>query len=185
MPTKVEIVNIALARLGESPIQSLDEGTVPANMAKVFYDPARRATPRSLAKLAESPVDFRFAFALPADCLRAIRLRREGASDFSDPSGPRFVLHGGELLTDMESALLEYVSDVEDPARFDDKFVEAFSFKLASELAMPVKGSSELMANYMNVYTTKVSQAASLSGGEQQEAFSDNPYADARLHGSC
>ena len=196
MPTKVEIVNIALARLGESPIQSLDEGTVPANMAKVFYDPARRATLRDfnwnfslvtarLAKLAESPVDFRFAFALPADCLRAIRLRREGASDFSDPSGPRFVLHGGELLTDMESALLEYVSDVEDPARFDDKFVEAFSFKLASELAMPVKGSSELMANYMNVYTTKVSQAASLSGGEQQEAFSDNPYADARLHGSC
>lgn len=194
MITKVEIVNIALARLGESPIQSLDEGSVPANMAKVFYDPAKRATLRDfnwnfslatarLAKLVETPVDFRFAFSLPADCLKAIRLRREGTSDFSDPTGIRFSVRGGKLCTDAENAILEYIAEVDDPALFDDKFIEAFSYKLASELAMPVKGSSELMANYMNVYTAKVSQAAALSAGEQCEAPSDNPYVEARTYG--
>lgn len=192
--TQVEIVNIALARLGESPIQSLNEGTVPANMAKVFYDPARRATLRDfnwnfslttarLAKLVETPVDFRCAFSLPADCLKAIRLRREGAPDFSDPSGIRFAVRGGLLCTDEEAAFLEYVADVDDPARFDDKFVEAFSYKLASELAMPVKGSSELMANYMNVYSAKISQAAALTAGESCAAPSDNPYVEARVYG--
>ena len=193
--TRVEIVNIALARLGESPIQSLDEGTVPANMAKVFYDPAKRATLRDfnwnfslttarLAKLVGTPVDFRCAFALPVDCLKAIRLHREGVPDFSDHSGIRFVVRGGKLCTDEEAVFLEYVADVDDPARFDDRFVEIFSYKLASELAMPVKGSSELMANYMNVYSAGISQAATLSAEESRAVLSDNPYVEARVYGN-
>lgn len=193
MTGKVEIINIALARLGESPIQSLSEGTVPANMAKVFYDPARRATLRDytwnfsivaarLARLSEKVIDFRFAYSLPADCLRVIRLRRSEEPDF-EGNGARFTVRGGVLCTDAEEAILEYVSDVEDTSLFDDKFIEALSYKLASELAMPVKGSSELMANYMNVYATKVTQAAAHSAGEEREDLSDNPYVEARIYG--
>ena len=114
-------------------------------------------------------------------CRAIAPLRREGIPDSAEEEGKRFVLRGGKLLTDAEPAMLEYVRDVDDPALFDDKFVEALSFKLASDLAMPVKGSLELTANYMNVYTTKIAQAAARSAGEEHHPESDNPYLDARF----
>lgn len=190
MSGSVEIVNIALAHLGESPIQSLDEGTVPANTAKIFYDPARKAVLRDynwnfalktvrLAKLVETPVDFRWAFSLPSDCLRAIRLRSEGIPDFSGP-GLRFVVRGGVVCTDEDPALLEYVYDCTDPGQFDDKFIEALSYQLASKMAMAIKGSMEMTAQMMNLYREVVSQAAALSGRENRDAGHDNPYVEAR-----
>ena len=182
MAGKVEIVNIALARLGESPIQSLEEGTVPANVAKLLYDSARRSTLRdynwsfalataSLARLAESPTDFHCAYSLPADCLRAIRVR----------GGHPFAVRGQTLYTDALRCTLEYIADVTDDTRFDAKFVEAFTYKLASELAMSVKGSSELMASFSNAYTTFIRQAASESAGETRDRLSENPYVEARF----
>lgn len=194
MSTKLEIVNIALARLGESPIQSMDEGTAPANLAKVFYDSARRSALRDynwafalrtlrLARLVETPVDFLYAYSVPVDCLRVLQVRRSGFPDSLD-SGLRFVTRGGVLFTDEESVILEYISDVEEATEFDDKFVEALTYKLASELAMALKGSVELMANYSNIYTTKITQAATLSAGELDDAGSDNPYLEARLYGN-
>ena len=161
MISEVGIVNIALARLGESPIQSFEEGSVPANMAKVFYDPARRAVLRAydwgfslktvrLARYTGEPVDFRFAFSLPADCLRAIRLRRKGVADFTDGCDIRFVIRSGALYTDEAEAYLEYVSDVEDTALFDDKFIEVLGYKLASDLAMPVKKVSDKVKEKMS-----------------------------------
>ena len=182
MAGKVEIINIALARLGESPIQSLTEDSVPASMAGLLYDSARRSTLRDfnwnfaismagLARVDYSPVDFRFAYALPADCLRVIRLRGEVP----------FSIRKDRLYTDTESAELEYVVDVTDEALFDAKFVEAMTYKLASELAMPIKGSSELMASYSNAYSTFIRQAATESAGENRVHLSENPYVEARL----
>ena len=167
MNSEVEIVNIALARLGESPVQSLDEGSVSANMARVFYTPAKRAVLRAFpwsfslktarpARLSGDTMGFHFAFSLPADCLRVIRCRKEGSPDFSESGTVRFSVRSGVLLADESDFYIEYVADVDDVTLFDDKFVEAFSYKLASDLAMPVKGSSELMANYMNVFTDLV-----------------------------
>ena len=191
---KVEIVNLALARLGESPIQSLTEGTVPANMANVFYDPARRAALRdynwnfaistaSLSRLVDGVAGFRFAFALPADCLRVIRIM--GERDFSG-SGGSYTLRSGKLCTDLEEVTIEYIRDVDDPSEFDDKFVEAFSCKLASDLAMPVRGSAELMANFANMYSALIARAAALSAHEDMAPglVSENPYVEARVYGS-
>jgi hypothetical protein len=186
----VEIVNIALARLGDSPIQGLTEGSVPANMATVFYEPSRRAVLRDfnwnfalrtarLAKLQQPGSGFRYAFSLPADCLRVVSLL--GSTERG--TGPGFVVRSGNLLTDKEDAEIEYIYDCQDPALFDDKFIEALSYKLASELAMPVKGSPELMGNYMNVYQAFVEQAATLSSEERRPELLDNPYLEARFYG--
>lgn len=196
MSSKLEIVNIALARLGESPIQSLEEGTTPANVAKVFYDSARRATLRDynwafalhairLARLADGDAvtDFRFSYAVPSDCLRVLRVRGKNYQNALD-GGVRYSTRGGVLYTNEENAVLEYVRDVEEATDFDDKFVEALSYKLASELAMALKGSSELMASYSNVYQVKVTQAATMSARETDDSPSDNPYLEARFHGN-
>lgn len=177
----MEIINAALARLGESPIQDLNEGSVPANSGRQLYDAARTATLRDynwsfamrlspLAKYEESPIDFHFAYALPPDCLRAIRLRGDAP----------FVIRGTQLCTDAETAVLEYVADVEDAAVYDSKFVEALTYKLAAELAMPVKGSADLMNYYREAYERFVQRAAAQSLGEARTSLSDNPYLEAR-----
>ena len=191
MTGKVEIVNIALARIGESPIQSFEEGSVPANTARLVYDAARRSTLRdynwnfalataTLARYEEAPDDFPFAFALPSDCLRVIRLRCAGVPDFRNAPKIPFVLRGGRLLANEPKVLLEYLRDVTDENEFDSKFVEALSYKLASELAMPVKGSAELMASYSNAYQTLVNRAATESAWEEADRRPVNPYLDAR-----
>ena len=68
-----------------------------------------------------------------------------------------------------------------DENEFDAKFVEALTYKLASELAMPVKGSAELMASYSNAYQTLINRAATESAWEEKEPRSGNPYLEARF----
>jgi hypothetical protein len=186
MPGRVEIVNIALARLGESPIQTLDEGSTPANAALQLYDIERQATLRdypwnfalkqaSLARVDKVAFEFRTAFALPGDCLRAVRLWGADREEIVS-----FTVRNGTLFTQPERVTLEYVADVEDTGLFDAKFIEAFSYKLAAALAMTVKGSPELMANYTNLYQTLVTDAAAKSAHEERVYLSDNPYLEAR-----
>jgi hypothetical protein len=178
---KMEIINVALARLGESPIQSLEEGSVPANVAKQMYDVARTAALRdynwafaskiaTLARLDVTPVDFRFAFALPSGCLRVAGLR----------GGAPYTLRGDVLYADCENAVIEYTEDVVDTVRYDSKFVEALTYKLASELAMPIKGSADLMNYYREAYEATIRQAATYSAREGKTYLPENPYLEAR-----
>lgn len=186
MPGQVEIINIALARLGESPIQLLDEGSVPANTAKLLYDSERRATLReypwnfalkqaTLARIEQDAVDFHCSFALPVGCLRAVRVW--GA----DKKALHFSVRGDVLFADETEVTLEYVSDVSDGNQFDSKFVEALTYRLASAMSMPIKGSPDLMGNFMNLYKALVSDAAVQSAREERPRISDNPYLEARM----
>lgn len=181
--TKTEIINMALGRLGESPIQSLDENSVPARAALLVYDAARRAALRDYpwsfalkeADLVRNAVCaskfFAYSFALPFGCLKVV----EVLGDAEYETG------GADLYSNSPAIHLKYVADVEDTDIFDSKFTEALTYKLASELAMPVKGSAELMASYNNAYTTLAQGSAAESERESRQVLSDNPYVDARF----
>lgn len=188
MPGRVEIINIALARLGESPIQTLDEGSAPASAASLLYDVERRATLREypwnfafkkvrLARLEQSGTSgFRYAFALPGDCLRAVRLYRANGS-----TETAYSLFGGTIGANETAVELEYVADIDDCDAFDSKFIEAFSYRLASALAVQIKGSQEMMANFMNLYKATLTDAAVQSAREERTSIQDNPYLEARM----
>ena len=181
--TATEIINIALARLGESPIQTIDEGTAVANAAKTIYDSARRAALRDynwsfalkeskLSRMEQCGSSFyAYAFALPGDCVRIIRAA--GSADYETAGA--FVYSNSPELT------VQYTADIDDAGLFDSKFIEALSYKLASELAMPVKGSPELMANYNNAYLSLAKGSAAESATERRQELPDNPYIDARF----
>lgn len=181
--TQTEIVNIALGRLGESPVQSLDEGSVPARAAKLVYDVARQAALRDhiwsfalkeagLARYSDGGSSaFAYSYALPFDCLRPL----------SVVSGGDYEVAGQILYSNSESVTLRYIADIKDTALFDSVFTEAFTYKLAADLAMSVKGSPELMANYNNAYTSIAHGGAALSAREGRKITSDNPYVDARF----
>lgn len=192
----VSIVNMALARLGQAAISSMDEGSASSNAASLVYDTCRRTVLQSypwsfasriasLALLAEKPVDYKFAYQLPNDCLNVIRLN--STRHFEGPEGHgrldeagAYVVRGNVLYTDSPSAIIEYVADVEDVTKFEPRFTEALVIRLASELAMPVGAKGELMIRFREEYEGIVRQAASRSAGQFYEESDDNPYLHAR-----
>lgn len=179
--TKIELINNALARLGERPIQSLTENSAVASIVQTVYRGAIQSALRDynwsfairekeLPRTEAKSHFYKFTYALPHDSLRVIRTL----------GNQTFAVQGNVLCSNEERVVIQYIADITDEELFDSKFIEAISYKLASELAMPVKGSSELMASYSNAYMNLVQKGASESANEQHQELSDNPYVDAR-----
>lgn len=221
---KLDIINLALMRIGESPIQSIEEGSTPANSAKTLYDISRRAVLR----------DFDWAFAMkttslpllvteeddepgvyvcliPSDCLRVVQVMRRGGRGFSHNNGAisipttgpngsgemKFVgelaehrfhygtewfrVQGKKLFVRIRAPYVRYIRDEEDTDLFDSKFIEAFSYKLAGELAMPVRQDTQLMASMLNAYQSLIGKGAEESQNEHDSALPHNPYVDVRF----
>lgn len=176
MASDVEICNLALSHLGDSAtVASLDppEGSAQAEHCQRFYPMARDAvlemhdwnfsTRRAL--LAAVDFDFtqwKYAYALPADCLCVrVVLSSESTGDLSNPIPTSFtqdnipnagqgayttqdyVIESSEtgdqiLLTNMEDALLRYTALVEDTTKFSPLFTITLSWQLAAMLAGPI-----------------------------------------------
>jgi len=195
---KLDIINLALMRIGESPIQSLEEGSTPANSAKALYDMSRRAVLRdfdwsfamktsSLPLLADEGEEAGvYVCSVPADCLRVVQVLRRyeaniarGTAGFYT-SNEWFRVQGNKLYVRTPVPYVRYVRDEENTNLFDAKFIEALSYKLAGELAMPVRQSESLMASMLNAYQGLVGTAAEESQNEHEPALSQNPYVEVR-----
>lgn len=187
MASKLDIINLALLRIGESPIQSIDEGSTAANTAKLLYDNSRTAILRDFdwnfamktipQATVESDMPGCIAYVVPADCLRVVELfDGEGGSH----SSVWYRVYGKKIYTHEPVGYIKYVSDEEDTSKFDSKFTEALTYKLAGELSMSVKQSESLMASMLNAYQNIVSEAAAQSQDELDPALSENPYVEVR-----
>ena len=188
---QIEIVNLALSHLGAAPIQDFEEGSAEANAAALNYDAARRSALRAypwsfalkvetLARLDREGGDFEFVYALPGDCVRPVRLLRGGMFGGGSSGGPGFAVRGRELLAHWNPARLEYVADIKDPTLFDDAFVEAFAYTLASKLALSVTGDADKMQMYLQLSRTLVREAAATSAREQRADGGLDAYLRAR-----
>lgn len=190
---ELEIVNLALSLLGQASIQSMSEGSAAANAAKLNYDSVRRATLREynwsfalstarLARVEWNDGDFEFSFSLPADCLKVLRLLEEGSGQFraDERDAVPYRIRGNVLSCNVELPMIEYVRNVENPAEFDDLFIDAFKYKLAGALAMPVTGNASLMQGMLQMGKSFLAEAAGTSGREQRDPGVANRYVDAR-----
>lgn len=167
MASIVKICNMALSHVGSgATISSINppDGSVEAGHCSTFYDQARvellepGAWPFSLkraelAQVTNTSTQWAFAYALPSDCLRALRVLRptigltvfnQGDADINtdDKASASFDIEGAVLFSNNEDAVLVYVRDVTDSGRFTASFTSALSYLLASYLAGPIiKGS--------------------------------------------
>jgi hypothetical protein len=169
----VQIINMALARIGAAPIISLSDASVEAQSAANLYEVSRQSVLRSFPwrfaiKVQElSQVDIEtfnwgFAYAMPHDLLRAIRPQSTSLDKPID-----FEVIGNELYANIEPLSLKYIYDCQDTSLFDATFVTALSCYLAAELAMPITGSMDAAAYNRDQFlgAMRVAQAASASEG--------------------
>lgn len=167
MTSVVQICNMALSHIGaDARASAIDppDGSVEAGHCATFYDIARtemlepgtwrfalhRATLAEVTNLSES---WAYAYAMPSDCMAPKRVLRAGEAltvftqddaqyEATDRAGADFDIEGTVLYTNEPEAVLLYVRDITDTAKFTPTFTSALSYLLASYLAGPiVKGT--------------------------------------------
>ena len=192
MANKIQIINLALRRIGESTIGDIDEGSKAANVMKDIYDllletelrqwPFTWATTtQELAQLTtEEPPDFAYAFALPSNYLQFIKLLdTQTGSTFSlyEPwydqyktNYNEFEVRENKLYTNYSEVTMKYIYLQEDTSKWDASFVDAFAWKLAQESAIPIAGRDDQMQNAFNQYLVSINKARASSGSETRRS---------------
>lgn len=147
MQSTVHLYNVALARLGGEQlprnISSQESDAVGAlcdNLFPQVLDLTLTAHAWSFALkrvfLAAVPENgpgnalYRLAYAVPSDCVKAVRLAGGGVN-----RSPAYVMEGETLRTNERQAVLVYVARVTDPQKWPPAFADALAWAMAGELA--------------------------------------------------
>jgi hypothetical protein len=183
MSSEVEICNLALSHIGtRSTISALNENSNEARQCNIHYAAARDFVLRkhpwgfaektlALAVLSDPPPNWLYKYQYPTDCVTAIELVPEDKA-LSPPIPYKLGVaddrNSKTILTDKEDAYLRYTARVTNPTLFDAAFVQALSWYLASQLALPLTASKSIRADAVNGYLLMTGQAetADLNEGE-------------------
>ncbi len=174
--SSVAICNIALGMVGGKRIQSIESPTsFEEIMCSILYEPTVEEVLRShewacaihrqeLAQLADPPItgDFGYAYQLPQDpyCLRALNI----------PDAPEavYIVEGRTLLCSLSQVKLRYIKRVSDPTQFDSLLVKAIAFRLAADLAVPIKDSQISFDQAIKMYELQLRRAATINALERE-----------------
>ena len=182
--SSVEICNAALQKIGAETITTLADNTRRAQLCNQQYDRVRKRLLRShpwnfAMKRDDLTLDgtapaFEYAnrFALPSDCLRAIR------EEYKDVD---WKVEAGYVLTNDTTFNLLYISNVTDTTKFDAIFDELLALALAVELAYPLVQSLTLKQSLEQEYLRELQDTRSFDAQEgDPEELETNDWINSR-----
>lgn len=177
MASKVSICNLALRRIGQRKIQSLAELSPEGVACNDLYDDIRRIVlafhpwrfavkNATLAPLSGTILGqkYSYAYTIPADCIRVICVE-----PLSTVPPIEFEVVGTELRTNDPTGEVRYIWDIEDPTAFDDLFINAFAYHLASDLAPLITGKMDLQAGMLNAFSVTLRAATGVSAAQARQ----------------
>lgn len=182
---KIEIINVALSRLGANEITSLDEGTTEQKLAVNLWDVARRACLRDHAwnfavtdvELNQIsgyvPFEYQYAYQLPANTMRVLQVY----------GNPVYKIQGRRILTDESVCKIKYVADVTDTASWDPAFDDVVAQRLAHDMAFALTKSQATADSMYQIYQQKLRAARHIDSTEDvvdMLAGSDGIYISVR-----
>ncbi len=176
MSSTIELVNRALARIGEQRLASIDDTSERAQTVRDVLTGARQAMLREhrwnfavrRARLTpELPApEFRWLYRMGkpnASSRGGAWLRTLGVfADESERQEAEYQDEGRHLLTDHQTLFLKYVADVTNPLDMDALFREALTFKLAAELAVSLSSSRGLAEGLAQMAEDKMRKAVAV-----------------------
>jgi len=170
--SEVQICNLALLKVGNLSITSLEDATKEGRACKIYYPPLRNellaAHPWNFAmsradisaQLATTPAfQWDYAYTIPGDCLRVWELWGTDAE---------WVVEGGELLTNQDEEIyIRYIKLITETARFSPSFENCLSVRLGAELAGKLADDKNLRAALLQeLYTKHLPDAYSINAME-------------------
>lgn len=181
---KIDICNMALALIGRERIDSLEEDSQEAKMCQVFYEHERRRLLRmhgwgfarkteQLALRTNSIPGWRFAYALPQECISIIYIFNEATVDRHEIEKPdfRIVTATGNdriIVCNLEEAFAEYTIDFRNAEAFSEEFIEALVHIVAAKLALPLTSNSQLVQMNMELAQNAIGIAMAEDANEQE-----------------
>ena len=185
MTSKVEIVNIALSRLGADSINTLTEATEGARQANLLWNSVRDLVLRDfpwncatktgiLAQVADyTHPEWEYIYQSPAESVYARRIFNGGSKAKKDPEEFRVTISPSGtskiILARIPGAYLEYTARITDPNLYDGLFVDALAWRLGAEMAMPVTGNAAYMEKFLEAYRQSLIIAYGIEANEGRE----------------
>lgn len=188
----VQIVNLALTRIGQKPIVALSDTNNAALLANLHYDDTRKSVLRAvpwkfalrraqLAALSDAPVyEWAYAYQLPVKALYVVSTSMD--EDGDGGTGEAWDIEGRTIVTDAGSPIkIRYIEDVDDVTQFDPMFVDALAERLAAELVYGITKQKSMRDHHLNVYSAKINDAAAVDGQQgSQDVIESNTFRDVR-----
>lgn len=170
--TNVDIVNLALSKIGSATISDWNEATKERRTATAIYDnmrdrllemyPWNFAMKRAvLSTLGTTPsFEFAYAYTLPTDCIRVYEL-------YDYPLEP-YAVEAGNLLTDLSSAnvKIKYIAKITTESTFPPSFVNVFALAIAAEIAPILTGDRNMRISLLNELSMEIRNAYVLNAIE-------------------
>ena len=168
----VQICNMALAKIGNYSITSLDDATKEARACKVFYPFLRNEMLQShpwnfamsradiSAALTTTPAfQWDYAYTLPADCLRVWELYGSTAE---------WVCEDWQLLTNQDAEIyIRYIKLIETTGRYSPAFDSCLATRVGAELATKLADDKKMRLELLNeLYTVQLPNAYALNAME-------------------
>ena len=181
MASTVDICNGALNQLGATTILSLTEDSKNARLCNSRYTQVRDGVFRShpwncLQKRVELAQDtatpawgFKYAFTLPADCLRLLRIL-----DYDS----NYKVEGRKILSNTETMKILYIGRITDPNEYDELLRETLSSALSADIAFAVTSNNTTATNMYNLFQDKLKDARFVDSTEGQNVEQDLGMAD-------
>lgn len=195
MLSVIDICNKALSLINISSISDLAEASAQARACSFHYEISRdsllREHPwgfaRTFATLAQTNIShphWEYVYALPPEYLYGINIipsddsvsavngiiMTEVPGQFAIEAAYRYELANMDgnrvILSNVSEAMMEYIKRITDVTVFDATFVDALSYKLASDMAMPLTGDSRLAAYYNERYVQALQHAKVMAANE-------------------
>jgi len=194
MASEVEICNLALSHIGKYHINSLADAQKESIECRLLYPRARDSVLRdhpwnfarkqlTLGELTETYVNWDYAYQYPVDCLLALEIYNPSGSDDQIPFeiGISADLNSRVILTNHEQAVLIYTAAVTNPNIFDSVFIDAMAYRMAADLALPLRGDPQVQQAMLNLYAGLLGRAQTVNANEQfQDPVDDCSFITAR-----
>ena len=176
MASIVGICNGALNQLGATTILSLTEDSKNARLCNSRFTQVRDALFRThpwncLQKRIQIAADstapawgFSFAYTLPADCLRLLRIL-----DYDS----NYKVEGRKILSNTSTMKILYISRVTDPNEYDELLRETLSAALSADIAFAVTSNNTTATNMYNLFQDKLKDARFVDSTEGQNVDQD------------
>ncbi len=181
MASTVDICNGALNQLGATTILSLTEDSKNARLCNSRFTQVRDAVFRShpwncLQKRVELAADtdapawgFSYAYTLPADCLRLLRIL-----DYDS----NYKVEGRKILSNTSSMKILYIGRITDPNEYDESLRETLSAALGADIAFAVTSNNQTATNMYNLFQDKLRDARFIDATEGQNIDQDLGMSD-------
>ena len=181
MASTVDICNGALNQLGATTILSLTEDSKNARLCNSRYTQVRDSVFRShpwncLQKRVELAADtdapawgFSYAYTLPADCLRLLRIL-----DYDS----NYKVEGRKILSNTSTMKILYIGRVTDPNEYDELLRETLSAALGADIAFAVTSNNTTATNMYNLFQDKLRDARFVDSTEGQNIDQDLGMSD-------